>query len=242
MHHAPRKIARRFVPSTLLAAGALLACSTAFADPAAAPATTSSAAAPKMAMATTPATTATPATTVAGDATPPAPDQITAPMNGSTMQGALSAFGGLGYGWGLGVGYGVGARFQYDFLPKGVLHLPGGKHDEMGIEAGVDYFHVSYDYFTGYSETYNEVTPVVGWVWNFWLTDKLAVYPKVDVGYRIGSYSYSDAPGHTTTAHSDVFPIYFQGAAGVVYRVGPVALRAEAGWEALRVGVGIDVL
>jgi hypothetical protein len=240
MHNATRSLARRFVPSTLVAAGAFFACSNAFADPTA-PASASASTAPKTAIATTPVAPA-PVPAAAVDTAAPPPDQMTAPMNGSTMQGALSAFGGLGYGWGLGVGYGVGARFQYDFLPKGVLHLPGGKHDEMGIEAGLDYFHANYDYLAGYSETYNEVTPVVGWVWNFWLTDNLAVYPKVDVGYRIGSYSYTDTPGHTTTAHSDVFPIYFQGAAGVVYRVGPVALRAEAGWEALRVGAGIDVL
>jgi hypothetical protein len=159
------------------------------------------------------------------------------------MQGALSVLGGVGYGWGLGVGFGVGARFQYDFLPKGVLHLPHGMHDEMGIEGGVDYFHVSYGYDAGYNEEYNEITPLVGWVWNFWLMDKLAVYPKVDVGYRIGMYSYTDANGNKVTNHPDaVFPLYFQGAAGVVYKIGPVALRGEVGWEALRVGVGVNLL
>jgi hypothetical protein len=159
------------------------------------------------------------------------------------MQGALSAFAGVGYGWGLGVGFGLGARFQYDFLPKGVLHLPHNMHDEMGIEAGVDFFHVSSSYLGGYNENYNEITPLVGWVWNFWLTDKLAVYPKIDVGYRIGLYSYTDGAGKTVTVNNnDVFPLYFQGAAGVVYKIGPVALRGEVGWEALRIGAGVNLL
>jgi hypothetical protein len=164
-------------------------------------------------------------------------------MNDATMQGAVTVFLGLGYGWGLGVGEGVGARFQYDFLPKGVFHFQNGMHDEMGVEAGLDFFHVSYGYGDGYNETYNEFTPLAGWVWNFWLTDKLAVYPKLDIGIRIGSYSYTDNHGNTVSNYSnDVFPLYFEGAAGVVYRVGPVALRGEVGWEAVRLGASINVL
>lgn len=241
-------ISYRFIHSSLFTAGAVLVAASAHADPAAAqaPAPAAASGAKTTAMASQPEpaqgpTGARPAPDTVAPAPPP--DQTTAFPPSATMQGALSALGGVGYGWGLGVGFGIGARFQYDFLPKGVLHLPGGKHDEMGLEAGLDYFHVSYGYADGYTENYNEVTPLIGWVWNFWLTDNLAVYPKLDVGFRIESFSVSDSAGHTvSTAHSDVFPVYFEGAAGVVYKIGPVALRGEVGWEALRVGAGINVL
>lgn len=219
----------RIVHSSLFAAGMVLVGPSAFAQAAA--------------TVTATATVGTPAPAAPPPPPAPPPDQITAPMNDATMQGAVTVFLGLGYGWGLGVGEGVGARFQYDFLPKGVFHFQNGMHDEMGVEAGLDFFHVSYGYGDGYNETYNEFTPLAGWVWNFWLTDKLAVYPKLDIGIRIGSYSYTDNHGNTVSNYSnDVFPLYFEGAAGVVYRVGPIALRGEVGWEAVRIGASINVL
>jgi hypothetical protein len=235
-------ISHRFVHSGLLVAGTVLAGTTAFAQTAApAPSTAST----TTSMASTPSTgssvTASASVTASPEQAPPSPDAIPIPAD-ATMQYAVSGFAGVGYGWGLGVGYGLGARFQYDFLPKGVLHLPHGMHDEMGIEAGLDFFHVSTGYLVGDNENYNEFTPLAGWVWNFWLTDKLAVYPKLDVGYRIGLYSYTDSTGKTVSVNNhDVFPVYFEGAAGVVYKVGPVALRGEVGWEALRVGIGVNL-
>jgi hypothetical protein len=224
---ALRMKSHRIVHSSLFVAGTVLATSSAFA------------AAPAGAAATT---TVTATATAAPPPQAPPPDQSTAPMNDATMQGAITVFLGLGYGWGLGVGEGVGARFQYDFLPKGVFHFQNGIHDEMGVEAGLDFFHVSYDFGGGLHENYNEFTPLAGWVWNFWLTDKLAVYPKIDIGIRIESHSYTDNGRTVSNVDHDVFPLYFEGAGGVVYRVGPVALRGEVGWEALRVGASINVL
>jgi hypothetical protein len=241
-------ISHRSIHSSLLAAGAMLAASSAFAETPVLAAATTTVTATATVAAPAPAPTPAPAAAVApvpppAPAAAPPPDAITAPMNDGTMQGAVTAFLGIGYGWGLGIGEGVGARFQYDFLPKGVFHFQNGMHDEMGVEAGLDFFHVSYGYGDGFNESYNEFTPLAGWVWNFWLTDKLAVYPKIDIGVRIGSYSYTDRNGNTVShTNSDVFPVYFEGAAGVVYRLGPVALRGEVGWEALRIGASINVL
>src|SRR5262249_45466234 len=119
-------------------------------------------------------------------------------------------------------------------------------HDELGIEAGLDFVHASYGYnygFGSYEWSYNEFTPVVGVTWNFWLSDRFAVYPKVDFGYRFSSWSYSvDGEERGDLGHAALSSVYFQGAGGVVYRLGSVALRAEAGWYMLRVGASIAVM
>src|ERR1019366_5559731 len=163
-----------FVHSTLLAGSLVLLAPAAFAQSALPPP-------PPAAPAPSPA--------------PAAPDQPQAPAPGGTMHGMTSAFLGIGYGYGFSTGLGVGARFEWVFLPDGALKLRNGMHDEIGVEAGFDYFHAGYDAGTFGGEkvtwSYNEFTPVVGIVWNFWLTDKLALYPKIDLGYRIASWSES---------------------------------------------------
>jgi hypothetical protein len=155
------------------------------------------------------------------------------------MNKMLSLFGSFGYGYGYGSGYGIGARFQL-VVADHVLKLPPGKHDEFGIEFGMDWYHVSYDYSAlgaSYDWSYNEYTPVVGVTWNFWLTDKLALYPKIDLGYRFISWDndllsgYSPGVGHR----------YFQGTGGIVYKLGAVSLRAELGWASIHAGVGLQL-
>jgi hypothetical protein len=160
----------------------------------------------------------------------------------STMDHSISALFNLGYGYGFALGLGVGARYQWVLVPKGFLKLPSSMHDEFAIEPGFDYFHAGYS--TGIpgdtiSWNYNEFTPLVGAVWNFWLTDHLALYPKIDVGYRIGEWSGSINGQKVSVVNPNVFPVYFQAAAGVDYRIGMFSLRAEAGWEALRAGIGV---
>jgi len=165
---------------------------------------------------------------------PPPPD-----TNTSTANKMLSLFGSIGYGYGYGAGYGLGARFQLVFADH-VLKLPPGKHDEFGVEFGLDWYHVGYD-FKGpgynYDWSYNEFTPVVGVTWNFWLTEHLALYPKIDLGYRFISWSndvvsgYDPAVGH----------LYFQGTGGIIYKLGAVSLRAELGWASIHAGVGLQV-
>lgn len=159
----------------------------------------------------------------------------------STLSGSLSLLGGIGYSYGFATAFGVGIRGQWAVVPKGFLHaLKAPMHDELAIEPGVDYFHASADAY-GVTTTYNEVTPLVGVAWNFWLTQDLVVYPKFDIGFRIGSVTSRVNGTNIEATGSAVSPLYLQGAAGVGYRLGPVALRAEVGWQAFRLGAGINI-
>lgn len=169
-------------------------------------------------------------------ASAPAPEQV---LPQTTENKTISAFLGLGYSYGFALGLGVGLRYQWVIVPKGFLHLPSAMHDEFALEPGFDYFHAGYSKF-GVSWNYNEFTPLIGVLWNFWLTDKLAVYPKVDIGYRIASWSESVNGVSVGGAHANLFPVYIQGAGGAIYRFGPLSLRAEVGWEDLRVGAGFS--
>ena len=185
-----------------------------------------------------PASVATPApATASAETVAAAPvEPVVVDNNQSTMNNNLSLFGSIGYGYGYGTGYGLGARYQVVFADH-VLKLPPGKHDEFGIEFGLDYYHVSYDQSvlgTSFNWSYNEYTPVVGVTWNFWLTDKLMVYPKLDFGYRFISWN-DDLSGYD----AGVGHFYFQGTGGIAYSLGPVKLRAELGWASLRVGAAI---
>lgn len=207
------------------------------AAPAAAPAPTPVPAAEATANSAPAASPAAPAAPVAGASTNAAPSPPPPDTNNATMSNNLTLFGSIGYGYGYGTGFGAGIRYQIAFV-KRVLKLPPGKHDEFGLEFGMDYYHVGYHYsFLGndYDWSYNEFTPVIGVTWNFWLTDRLAVYPKIDFGYRFVSWNsdvlqgYDPGLGH----------FYFQGTGGVVYDVGPVKLRAEIGWVSVRFGVAL---
>jgi len=227
----------RLLGSCSAALPALLWGSSALAQ-AAAPAATAPAAPPEPAPAASPPPAA--AEPAAGAALWQAPPPAAPPpdTNTSTMDKALSFFGSIGYGYGYGAGYGLGARFQL-VVADHVLHLPPGKHDEFGIEFGMDWYHVSYDYpglGTQYDRSYNEFTPVVGVTWNFWLTDKLALYPKIDLGYRFISWNDDKLPTTPGLGH-----IYFQGTGGVVYKLGAVSLRAELGWASIHAGVGLHL-
>ena len=176
---------------------------------------------------------------------PPPPEPDTSARPGSTFDKTLTLFGAIGYGYGFGPGVGVGARYQWTVAPKGFLRrLPNGMHDEFAIEPGFDYFHAGYSVGLPGDRidvNYNEFTPLVGFVWNFWLNDKFVVYPKVDIGYRIFSWSESFNGATVSTFQPDYFPVYFQCAAGASYRFGNVSIRAEVGLEALRVGVALSL-
>lgn len=140
------------------------------------------------------------------------------------MDDVVSAFGLLSY-WYAESGLGVGARYQNTIAPGGVLRLPT-VHDDVGLELGVDAIHYSF-----FGATYNEIAFLVGGVWNFWFADdRLALYPKLDLGYRVGSWSASRLGGYGG--------LVFQGSVGLAYRVSRVALRAEAGSGSLRLGAG----
>ena len=169
-----------------------------------------------------------------------APDMT---LSGPTMDNQISVWGILGYGFGYGTGYGLGARYQKIVIPasQSFLKLQNGIRDEIGIEGGVDFAHYSYDYgFLGdaYDWSYNEFSIVVGGVWNFWLNEKLAVYPKIDLGFGFGSVSV-DIPGvDSGDLDTSEGGLILQGAVGAVYKLDRLNLRAELGNHYLRLGAG----
>lgn len=152
---------------------------------------------------------------------------------GSTMDNNISVWGIVGYRYSAGSGWGLGARYQKVVVPEGFLHLTNGVKDELGVEGGIDYTSYSWDFY-GYGWTYNEFDILVGVTWNFWLNPKLCLYPKLDLGFGFGSWS-SSAPGIGNP--SGYGGIFFQGAAGVVYKLNRISLRAEVGSSSLRAGV-----
>jgi len=168
-------------------------------------------------------------TTSASPAAAPAAASATA---GSTMDNNISIWGIVGYRYSAGTGWGLGARYQKVVVPEGFLHLTNGVKDELGVEGGIDYTSYSWDFY-GYGWTYNEFDILVGVTWNFWINPKLCLYPKLDLGFGFGSWS-SSFTGENPSGYGGVF---FQGAAGVVYKLNRVSLRAEVGSSSLRAGV-----
>ncbi len=172
-------------------------------------------------------------------AAPASHSAIASPLG--SMNGELSIFvitspyGGYASA---GTGVGLGGRYQMTLVPAGVLRNTRVR-DDIGLEFGLDWDHYSwsanYPYYGNISWTFNEVAPVVGGVWNFWITKQFAVYPKVDLLYRIGWWSTS-VPGAQSPGGFGGFDAQF--AAGVVYKLDKVALRAEIGSYSIRLGVG----
>jgi hypothetical protein len=173
---------------------------------------------------------AAPAPQVASPAAPAA----TGDGNAGSIDNTVSLFGILGY-WYSGTGIGLGARYQKTLVRKVAIAHNDHIHDDIGIEAGVDYLHYNFG-ILNYNWSYNEVTVLAGITWNFWFSDNFAVYPKTDIGYRFGSWSTNTGISNP----SGYGGIAFQGAAGVIYRIQPVALRAEVGSGSLRIGAGFQ--
>ncbi len=97
--------------------------------------------------------------------------------------------------WG---GYGMGARYMMP-LPISPLLTRTKFRDYWALEFGADILRFSYDYglgTTAYSYSWTEIIPVVGMMWQFWINDSFAVYPKVELGYAFGWYSGTN--GSTT--------------------------------------------
>ena len=144
---------------------------------------------------------------------------------GATVWGVLP--------WG---GVGVGGRFM---MPVGIPPLLGQRsiRDNFALELGADVLRWSYDFGyagSGYSYTWTEILPVAGVMWNLWLSDRFAFYPKAQVGYAFGWFS--GLRGATLAAYGGTFA---DGAVGALYNVGGgLSLRAEAGSAGLRLGAG----
>lgn len=172
---------------------------------------------------------AAPAETVPPPAeTVPPPAEAAGPLK--TMNNSISGLAGVDYGYGF--GFAVGVRYQIAIVPNGFIKKwKPPKHDELALEFGVDFGHGNYGYFLA-DRSYNELKPVVGVLWNVWLSEDFAVYPKIELGTRIRFYGDNDYYASDTTIY-----IYHNFAAGLVYRLGDVGLRAELGYASLKGGV-----
>ena len=134
-------------------------------------------------------------------------------------------------------GAGLGLRLAFPIAPQGILHAR--VRDELVLEVGGDFVHYSdrvgfNPYYVDYS--WNGFLAVGGVAWNFWLTPRFALYPKLDLGWWFGWYRGWDSRyGYGRPGYDGLF---LQGAVGLVYRLPRVDLRVELGSGLLRVGVG----
>jgi hypothetical protein len=166
-----------------------------------------------------------------------APAAAAPPALASSMDNHLSVWGILGFTGYFSTGFGAGVRYQKTLVPEGFLKNATIK-DDLGLEAGADFVRYSWNagyLSSNYSWSVNEITPVVGALWNIWLNPQLAVYPKIDLGYHIATVSTPSAYGGPSASYGGVA---FQGAVGVVYKLDKLTLRAEAGSYTLRAGAG----
>lgn len=160
-----------------------------------------------------------------------APRRSAAPGRGAT---AVSLWGVVDPGPFDGVG--VGGRLTFPL--GGILGSPTVR-DEFALELGADFIHYSdrvgiEPEFVDYS--WNGFLLVGGLAWNFWLTPRFALYPKVDVGYFTGWYrGWDDRFGYRREGFDGTF---VQLAGGAIFRLQTVSLRIEAGSGLLRLGVG----
>jgi len=142
------------------------------------------------------------------------------------MDNNLSIFGILGLNYDIGLG--VGVRYQKTLVPEGFIRN-SSITDDLGIEGSFEFRHYGY---SGYY--YNEYDLGVGVVWNLWFTEQFAAYPKLGLGYGIASWS-------DNTYENDYGGFLLWFAAGVVYKLDAVALRAEIGTNSLQLGVGFTL-
>jgi hypothetical protein len=148
-------------------------------------------------------------------------------------------------------GVGVGGRVLIPLVPEGFMShvLRNGMREEFDLELGLDYVHWGYDYTYwdpayGYRNTgygVNSLNILGGVLWNWWLTPKFSVYPKIDVGYEYAWLTgWPDSPYvGSKPSYSTVF---VNGAVGLMYRVGnQFTFRLETGTHALTIGAALDI-
>ncbi len=158
-----------------------------------------------------------------------AQDSETTPRKGPNSAG-VSAWGILGYG----NGFGIGGRYMMPLVPEGFLKHDQIK-DQLALEFGVDLVHYSYSFLID-DYGFMQILPVVGAMWNVWLNDQFALYPKLDLGYGVGFFTgWNDAWGNRPT-HGGFF---WQTSVGLIYKTSSVAVRLELGNGLLKGGVGI---
>jgi hypothetical protein len=164
--------------------------------------------------------------------TEPAPSSVGTSVPASTTSYSGPTVWGILGGW-YG-GFGVGGRYM---LP---LNFPplinnGQVRDSFALEFGADFLTFSYAWLAaGADYRWNALIPVVGGMWNIWLNDKLAFYPKLDLGYMIGWFSNWNGAWGPRPDHGWLF---WNFALGGMYRINNnVALRGELGYAGLKFG------
>jgi len=137
--------------------------------------------------------------------------------------------------WG---GFGIGGRY---LMPVGIPRLLSKTRfmDGWALEFGADYLHWSYSYgapgISSFDYSWSEFLPVVGMMWQFWVNESFAVYPKAEAGWAFGWYS--NAASGATGLSGGGGP-YASGAVGLIYKfTNAIAGRAEAGYSGLKAGV-----
>jgi len=152
------------------------------------------------------------------------------------MNDTISLLGNFGYAYSAGTGFGLSGRFQHTVVPEGFIEH-SKITDDLGIEAAVDYYHYSWDFF-GYSWSYNEFGLSASAVWNVWFTKEFAAYPRLGLGFAFGSFSGNDGIASPSGGYGGLF---FVGGAGVLYELAPVTLRAEVSNSSLCLGAAISI-
>lgn len=141
-------------------------------------------------------------------------------------------------GWGSAVG--LGASLQLPLVPYGLIHDPGLRiRDSLDLDVGLDYLSYWNTYYSGpYHYDVSELNLHAGVLWNFWLTPKIAVYPKAGLGYSFARYSYSAGwpKGYDHASYGGLYPELAVGAQ--LKLASAVSLRGELGWAGLKLGVG----
>jgi hypothetical protein len=132
-------------------------------------------------------------------------------------------------------GFGVGGRFMLPLNTKPLL-TNTSLHDTFALEFGADFIHQSYDLGPFGDYSWNEIVPVFGVMWEIWVNEHFAFYPKIEIGWAFGWHSslagYSGAYG----SYGGFYP---DGAGGVLYKLdNGLTLRAEAGYAGLKLGAG----
>jgi hypothetical protein len=170
-------------------------------------------------------------TAVAG--TPPAspsgylatvpPTQIAAPapdLKGPSALGILSYSG----------GYGIGVRFALPLGIGSILNNPTVR-DGFAAEFAFDYIHWSESNYA-YNWSYQVYRLAGGIMWDIWLSNEFAIYPKVELGYSRWSYN-------GMAIYPNYSPLFLNGAAGAMYKVtAGLVVRAEIGYAGLALGAG----
>lgn len=159
---------------------------------------------------------------------------------GGELTGWLILGAGYGYHSGYQNGFGVGGRYRTSLVPEGLLG-PNASHirDTVDLEFGADLVRYAYRYDvpgTAYDYAWTAFRPRVGAMWNFWFSPRVAVYPKLDVGYQFGWFDGWDPAVGSRPTWSGVF---LEPSIGLIWRFRPAtSLRAEAGSEGLKLGLG----